>query len=219
MVNQKKEKQRLFSRVILILYYIGNIGAAAYVLTHGSEIYLLSMLVATALIPAALTALYRILRFKRMYLCDTIIYIFSFLSITFASVLDGYNKVPYLDKLLHCASGFLFAVVGMLVFYYLKPGRKKESQDAPLVSVFVVMFAMGSAVLWEIYEYFISFTGSDPQAVALTGVGDTMQDMIVCTIGGFLTAVWCFRYIKGGKPGLMMSIFENFYELNIKGKG
>ena len=79
---------------------------------------------------------------------------------------------------------------------------------------------MTSAVLWEIWEYGVSLFGADPQQVALTGVSDTMQDMIVCTVGGLITAISCWKYLKhlgeNRRKGLMMSLFEKFYEANIK---
>ena len=62
--------------------------------------------------------------------------------------------------------------------------------------------------------------GADPQQVAATGVGDTMQDMIVCTLGGLITAVSCWKYLRhlGEKrrKGLMMSLFEAYYRENIE---
>ena len=78
---------------------------------------------------------------------------------------------------------------------------------------------MMSSVLWESWEYFVSQFGADPQQVAATGVGDTMQDMIVCTLGGLIPAVSCWKYLRhlGEKrrKGLMMSLFEAYYRENI----
>lgn len=202
-------------RVVLALYYVGTAGALVYVLTHGAQVYLLLMSVAGLLLPMVPKLIYKVFRLRPVYLFDLIFNVFAFTAITFASVLGGYDLVPYLDKGLHCASGFLFAVVGMLVFYYCKPGREKHTADAPLASMFAAAFAMSSAVLWEIYEYVLSLFGPDPQQVALTGVHDTMQDILVCTIGGFLTAIFCYRYLKYGKKELMMTLFEAFYRENI----
>ena len=218
-IVQKSQKNvRKAYMVILALYYLGTLGALGYVLTHGVQSYLILMACAGLALPAVPKLIYRVFKLRPVYLFDIIFIVFAFVAITFASVLGGYNMVPYLDKALHCASGFLFAVAGMLVFYYCKPGRRKEAADAPVVSMFAAMFAMSSAVLWEIYEYTLSQFGPDPQLVAMTGVNDTMQDMIVCTIGGFITAFFCYRYLKSGKKELMMSLFETFYQENIEPK-
>ena len=123
------------------------------------------------------------------------------------------------DRILHFLSGFLFAVLGTAVYFSCKPGHKLERADAFNASLYTWMFAMMSAVLWEIWEYFVSQFGADPQQVAATGVGDTMQDMIVCTLGGLITAVSCWKYLRhlGEKrrKGLMMSLFEAYYRENI----
>ena len=100
-----------------------------------------------------------------------------------------------------------------------KPGHALERADAANAALFTWMFAVLSAVLWEIWEYIVSLFGADPQQVAATGVGDTMQDMIVCTLGGLLTAVSCWKYLRhlgeNRRPGLMMRLFEAYYRENI----
>lgn len=204
--------------VILTVYYLGTVGAFTYVLTNGAQIYLVLMALAGCVLPVVPGLIYRVFHLRAVYLFNSIFLVFAFVAVTFASVLGGYDRVPYLDKALHCASGFLFAVTGMLVFYYCKPGHCKEPSDAPAVSMFAAMFAMSSAVLWETYEYILSLFGPDPQLVATTGVHDTMQDMIVCTVGGTISAFFCYRYLKSGRKELMMSLFESFYQENIQPK-
>ena len=128
--------------------------------------------------------------------------------------------MPYWDKILHFLSGFLFAVLGTVVYFSCKPGHQLERADAFNASLYTWMFAMMSAVLWEIWEYIVSQSGADPQQVAATGVGDTMQDMIVCTLGGLITAASCWKYLQhtGEKRhvGLMMRLFEAYYRENIR---
>ena len=70
-----------------------------------------------------------------------------------------------------------------------KPGhRARAGGRGQCAALFTWVFAVLSAVLWEIWEYIVSLSGADPQQVAATGVGDTMQDMSVCTLGGLFTA-------------------------------
>lgn len=203
--------------VVLVLYYLGAAATFVWSITNGQG-YLIAMAAAALLLPLVPKLLFRVLHWKPVYLFDIIFNCFAFTAVPFASVLGGYDMVPYLDKILHCLSGFLFAVVGMILFYYCKTGRQKSPSDALSASLFSAMFAMSTAVLWEIYEYILSWFGPDPQLVATTGVHDTMQDMIVCTVGGIITAVSCYRYLRGAKPGLMMRLFENFYDVNLERK-
>ena len=98
-------------------------------------------------------------------------------------------------------------------------GRIQVDLDAANAALFTWMFAVLSAVLWEIWEYIVSLFGADPQQVAATGVGDTMQDMSVCTLGGLFTAVSCWKYLRhlgeNRRPGLMMRLFAAYYRENI----
>lgn len=200
--------------VVLLLYYIGTVATFIWSVKNGAG-YLIAMAAAALILPVVPKLLYQIFHWRPVYLFEIIFNTFVFVAVPFASVLGGYDIVPYLDKILHCLSGFLFAVVGVIIFYYMKDGHRVAVSDAPAVSMFGAMFAMSTAVLWEIYEYMLSQFGPDPQLVAATGVNDTMQDMIVCTIGGIITAILCYRYLKGHKPDLMMKLFQNFYDVNI----
>lgn len=214
MSPQGAEPFRRAHRIVLALYYLGALATFAWSVWNGAG-YLIAMAAAALLLPAVPKLLYRVLHWRPVYLMEIIFNCFVFVAVPFASVLGGYDMVPYLDKILHCLSGFLFAVVGVAVYYYLKPNHRISRTDAPIAAAFGAMFAMSTAVLWEIYEYTLSQFGPDPQLVALTGVNDTMQDMIVCTVGGLITAVFCFRYLRGHKPDLMMRLFQSFYDVNL----
>lgn len=200
--------------IVLTLYYIGAVATLFWSITNG-EGYLIAMAVAALVLPLVPKLLYKIFHWRQVCLFEIIFNCFAFTAVPFASVLGGYDMVPYLDKILHCLSGFLFAVVGVILYYYCKEDRRRVPGDALTASLFAAMFAMSTAVLWEIYEYILSLFGPDPQLVATTGVHDTMQDMLVCTVGGILTAISCYRYLKGAKPGLMMRLFESFYDINM----
>lgn len=200
--------------IVLALYYLGALATFVWSIRNGAG-YLIAMAAAALVLPVVPKLLYRVFRWRPVYLMEIIFNGFVFVAVPFASVLGGYDMVPYLDKMLHCLSGFLFAVVGVVVYYYLKPTHRISRTDALPAAFFGAMFAMSTAVLWEIYEYTLSQFGPDPQLVALTGVNDTMLDMIVCAIGGLITAVFCYRYLRGHKPDLMMRLFQTFYDANL----
>ena len=56
--------------------------------------------------------------------------------------------------------------------------------------------------------------GRDLQNVAATGVGDSMQDMIVCMIGT-LAALPAAAQLAGGKSGLLSGAVRTFAEKNL----
>ena len=200
----------------LLFYYMFTLCAAVYGLRRDLTAYNALLAAAALALPAVPFALYRVCRLRPVYLLEIVFDWFVLAAVPFASLFGGYEWIPCWDKLLHFLSGFLFAVLGMVVYFAKKPGHALDRADAFNASLYTWMFAVLSAVLWEIWEYAVSFSGADPQQVASTGVGDTMQDMIVCLIGSLFVLFSVWRYYHKGKAGPMMRIFLDFYELNLK---
>ena len=213
------ERMRRARNSMLGIYYVVTACGAVLCLRREMSVYNLLLVLAAALLPLAPYVLYRVCRLRPVYLLEIVFDGFVLAAVPFASLIGGYDFVPYWDKILHFLSGFLFAALGTVVYFSLKPGHALERADAANAALFTWMFAVLSAVLWEIWEYIVSLFGADPQQVAATGVGDTMQDMIVCTLGGLLTAVSCWKYLRhlgeNRRPGLMMRLFAAYYRENI----
>lgn len=157
----------------------------------------------------------RLLHIKRTPQMDFLIYLFLFCAFTIGMGFQCYHWLPLWDKVAHTLSGTFFGMMGLFLFYRGKPGHAICKEDYPLATGFAFCFSMTVAGVWEIYEYFLSFVWpTDPQNVLTTGVGDTMQDMIVCLIGT-LVLVWAMRaYYQKGKTGFLMGAFESFYHAN-----
>ena len=213
------ERMRRARNSMLGIYYVVTACGAVLCLRWEMSVYNLLLVLAAALLPLAPYVLYRVCRLRPVYLLEIVFDGFVLAAVPFASLIGGYDFVPYWDKILHFLSGFLFAALGTVVYFSLKPGHALERADAANAALFTWMFAVLSAVLWEIWEYIVSLFGADPQQVAATGVGDTMQDMIVCTLGGLFTAVSCWKYLRhlgeNRRPGLMMRLFAAYYRENI----
>lgn len=214
------ERMRRVRNGTLIFYYVFTAGAAVRCMLRDATVYNMLLVLAAFLLPAVPRVVYRLCRLRPVYLLETVFDWFVLAAVSFASLFGGYELIPYWDKILHFLSGFLFAVLGTAVYFAKKPGHALDPADAFNASLYTWMFAMMSAVLWEIWEYLVSFSGADPQQVALTGVGDTMGDIIVCTVGGLITAVSCWKYLrhpgKNRRKGLMMHLFEAYYRENIQ---
>ena len=53
------------------------------------------------------------------------------------------------------------------------------------------------AVAWELFEYFMdTYVGMNLQHTLDTGVTDTMQDMLVALLGGFLSSIFIWKRSK-----------------------
>ena len=74
---------------------------------------------------------------------------------------------------------------------------------------------MAVAGLWELAEYGINLvTGRDVQHVLDTGVGDTMQDMLVCMIGTIATLP-LLRPLSQGRQTRFTAPIDAFLERNL----
>lgn len=171
------------------------------------------------LFPIALRLVYKIFHFEPIYQLNFLLTIFFFLLYTIGLDLRGYGLIPYYDKFAHTLTGIVFALIGLILFYLLKPEKKISSHDLPLVSVFEICFSLAIAALWELSEFTVSLlAGTDPQNVLATGVADTMLDILVCLIGTLGVLISVFTYFKKGKCSLLMGIFDVMFYRNIAKK-
>lgn len=216
------ERMRRVRNGTLIFYYVFTACAAVLCLRREATVYNGLLVLAAFLLPAVPQVLYRLCHLRPVYLLEIVFDGFVLAAVSFASLFGGYELIPCWDKILHFLSGFLFAVLGTAVYFAKKPGHALDPADAFNASLYTWMFSMMSAVLWEIWEYIVSFSGADPQQVARTGVGDTMGDIIVCTVGGLITAISCWNYLRhigqNRRKGLMMQLFEAYYRENIQNR-
>ena len=215
------ERMRRARNAMLAFYYVFTACGAVFCLRRDASLYNILLAAAAFALPLVPYLLYRLAHLRPVYLLEIVFDAFVLAAVPFASLFGAYDLIPYWDKILHFLSGFLFAVLGTAVYFAKKPGHALDPADAFNAALYTWMFAMMSAVLWEIWEYLVSFSGADPQQVAVTGVGDTMGDIIVCTVGGLLTALSCWKYLRrGGKghTGLMMRLFEAVYRENIRNR-
>lgn len=150
-----------------------------------------------------------------------IVYIlFLYGAVFLGEVRNYYYKVPHWDTILHTCSG---AMLGALGFSFVNILNKHEKVHVELAPVFVALFAFGFAitlgVLWEIYEFaFDGLLGLNMQKFALengtqligrAAVSDTMQDLIVDSVGAFIMSVIGYislKYKKGWIDKLLIKI-------------
>ena len=145
-----------------------------------------SSIVLTLLFPYILKRLFKI------DISDVVIFVwivFIILSHFLGVICELYNEWYYFDKVSHTFSGVLSGVVGVMILDRL---RVKKIVFGIL---FILSFTSMCAFLWEVFEFTCNaLFGGDAQRVALTGVTDTMLDMIVAFVGSiFVSSVY---YLK-----------------------
>ena len=166
-------------------------------------------------IPIAMALFYRLTGLKVVHQIDFIILAFTLIAYPLGSCLDFYARFPGYDKLMHMLSGAFVSVLCILLYCALKPGHRIGSDDFWLALLFTFFGSMAVAGLWELAEYGINLvTGRDVQHVLDTGVGDTMQDMLVCMIGTIATLP-LLRPLSQGRQTRFTAPIDAFLERNL----
>ena len=132
--------------------------------------------------------------------------------------MEGYTLIPWWDLFLHCLSGALAGLIGLILFNALRKNNGKiDHQDMLLAVLFVNFFGTTTAALWEYYEFILDeFFGATAQMVALTGVSDTMTDMMVCTLGTVVVSIIIFLHYTTKYKSMIMQTVDHYYEKNNK---
>lgn len=134
--------------------------------------------------------------------------IFLYCSIFLGEVRDFYYKISEWDTILHTFSGIM---IGALGFSFVSMFNKTEDLHLKLspffVALFAFMFAVTLGVIWEIYEF--TFDGLlglnmqkfmiEPGDIMLVGraaLEDTMEDLIVDTLGALFISVAGYFSLK-----------------------
>ncbi|MCC0635261.1 MULTISPECIES: hypothetical protein [unclassified Clostridioides] len=134
------------------------------------------------------TFILSILNRQNKRLLSNELYIVLVLFIMFASLLGtcfNFYDINYYDDFLHLWSGIISCIVAFstIKYFYIQKDISKMSKI--FLVIFVFMFSMGVASLWEIGEFLMdTFIGTTTQA---GGLEDTMIDMVDALIGTIIT--------------------------------
>lgn len=121
---------------------------------------------------------------------------FIFMTLFMGKMYRYYSIWPWWDLFLHWLSG---VILGFIALTVLKPlaGKKVYPLLSPLlVSIFIFLFSVTGAALWEFWEFAgDQLLGYDSQLFSLI---DTMTDMIIGSLGGLIVAFMGYLFIKYG---------------------
>lgn len=217
-LRKREQTFALVNRIFVAAIVALHLGFAFTYLLRDGDSYLFQKSLLGLPLLLLPTLVFRIFRLKTCHQLNFWVYLFIFLAHTIGITITHYN-IPYYDKAMHTLSGVFVAFLALCCFYFFKPGREIDRKDGPLCCLFVFAVSMAVAGLWEIGEYTVScIDGSDPQLVLSTGVGDTMQDMIVCMVGTLLfVGVLAHWYLRRDdrRSGPLMGAFDTFYQYNL----
>lgn len=138
-----------------------------------------------------------ILNKKNNKLVDNSIYInliiFILVSSLFGTCFNFYS-INYYDDFLHLYSGILACNVAYLIIKYFNSKDNMKDMNKLFVIIFLFMFSMGVASLWEIMEFSIdNLFGMHTQ---IGGLNDTMIDMIDGLVGTIISMPFFLKSLK-----------------------
>lgn len=147
----------------------------------------------------------RILKVNFSFYLENIFILFIIFAQFFGCILHWYQYISWYDSLVHFISGLLSGLLGL----FLLERFNKYNRDNILFNIlFIVSISMMIASCWEIFEFCSDkiFNG-DTQKVLMTGVNDTMKDMICALLGSLLFIIF-YVYNSMRKGSLLKKIIK-----------
>lgn len=124
---------------------------------------------------------------------DVLAILFVFASLFLGEFRSYYARFWWWDIALHMTSGLLLGMVGFLLVHVLNESRRIEIHLRPgFIALFAFAFAVTGGTLWEIFEFamdqLFGTTMQKPMLGDLSGLTDTMWDLIVDVLGAAIVA-------------------------------
>lgn len=116
------------------------------------------------------------------------VYIYCLFSLVLGNMWDFYDKIEWWDIVMHILSGIILGVIGNVIL-----GENFKCSSI-VRFLFVIGIACIGGLVWEIYEFSIDiFFGLDTQLSKISGVLDTMLDLIADLSGGIAAGIYLSR--------------------------
>lgn len=134
--------------------------------------------------------------------------IFIFFGHFLGSIVGLYGKIYCYDTIIHTLFGFLFSFFALEFIIRQKIFNSKKVIINGIIILSIISLLAG---LWETFEFTCdNIFNKDAQRVLLTGVNDTMKDMIVAYIGSLIFIfMYSFEYMYN-KNGIIKKFINSF---------
>lgn len=188
---------------VLNMIYLGCIGSWLNVLIVASAL-------CTSFIPELISKIWHIHLTKFM---TYFLIVFILLAQWLGTYLRAYDFISWWDIFLHGLSAILVGLAGLII---LKLCDKEltilKSNQYGLISLFLFLTISASAVFWEIFEFAgDQLFGTNAQLGSLV---DTMGDMIICVVVGFVFSLWIYVSLKREKDNFVTKQMRVFTQIN-----
>jgi len=205
MTQDNNEKNREYAQFLIIwiirLIFVAELTVSIVFLNLDS------------IVPASLGTIFiflpifipKITNFKIIPEVHLLFAVFLFASLYLGEIRLYYEAIWWWDLLLHLFSALMLGFLGFSLVYYSNDADHLNVSLSPFfIALFAFCFAVTCGVIWEICEFTSDqLFGTNTQR---SGLIDTMWDLIMDTVGGFLAAMAGYGYLKKGRESWFMKI-------------
>ena len=125
--------------------------------------------------------------------------LFVFATLFLGEVRNFYERFWWWDIALHATAGLLLGLLGFMIAFVLNQSNLIKLRPS-FVALFAFLFSLGIGSLWEIFEFgmdeIFGLTMQKPVPGDLSGLTDTMRDLMVDALAAGLISLWGWRYVK-----------------------
>lgn len=193
---------------VLICFIVFAIKGIIGVIDGGLEVYKLLFRLAFVIlmfVPFAIKNTFRV-TFSRV--TTIAFYVFMFLSAFLGNVLEFYRKFSEWDMLIHLLMGVLISVLSIYILN-LTVYKKGSKHNLFFTYLFMIVFAVFVASLWEIWEFlgdilfdlgsqrYIDYNGT--LLLGKSAIFDTMMDIIMGFVGSIVGVIFTALMLKVNK--------------------
>ena len=121
---------------------------------------------------------------------------FGFLAYFLGFQIHLYEIINWYDSFIHFIAGIYFSFISIYTLNKFKLFTKK---NIIFNILFVILFVLAASVLWELIEFFIDKIFNLDMQDKITGVNDTMEDIIYAFLGSLSFNVMFYFEYKNNK--------------------
>lgn len=195
-------------RIVLIITYIRS-----WIVHDHSQDFLIILTFVMTYYPSVLAKKFGVYLPKTLQI---IITLFIFASQYLGEMNGFYDKFTWWDTMLHAISGIILGLLGFMFVYLLNKNSETNVKLSPIfVVLFAFCFAITMGVFWEFFEYgadrLMGYNMQKFRMPGQDGLVDTMEDLIVDTIGAIVICVFGWLYIKQENDTIFTNYFDRWF--------
>lgn len=165
---------------------------------HWETVFLVMAIMAVVLAP---TLLGRQLGVDIPSEFQVLVVLFTFAALFLGEIRSYYERIWWWDIALHASSGLLLGILGFLLVYVMNENERVDLDMRPrFVAFFAFVFAVAVGALWEVFEFtmdqIVGTTMQKPMFADLSGLTDTMWDLIVNAVGALGISAFAWWYMN-----------------------